>query len=69
MTSLNTTFRANLSAAIESHPDKTWVICERAGYDVSYVRRVLSGARPNPTLLFVESMAGALGVEVLDLLK
>ncbi len=67
--SLNATFRVRLAAAIRSHPDKTLAICQRAGYDPSYVSRVLSGARPNPTLLFVESMAGALGVEVWDLLK
>ncbi len=66
---LNAKFRANLAKTIRKHPDKTLVICQRAGYDPSYVSRVVSGARPNPTLQFVECMAGALGVEVWDLLK
>jgi transcriptional regulator with XRE-family HTH domain len=66
---LNNKFRENLRAAMRAHPDKALTICHRAGYDYSYVRKVLSGARPNPTLQFVDSMAGALGLDPLDLLK
>jgi transcriptional regulator with XRE-family HTH domain len=69
MAGLNAAFRTNLARAIEEHPDKMTAICRRAGYDRNYVRRVVIGARPNPTLLFVECMAGALGVDPLELLK
>lgn len=69
MAGLNDAFRANLRRAMQAHPDKVGVICRRAGYDAGYVRRVITGARANPTLLFVECMATALGVSVADLLK
>lgn len=69
MIMLGNKFRENLRAAMRAHPDKALTICHRAGYDYSYVRKVLCGARPNPTLLFVESMAGALGRDPVELLK
>ena len=69
MAGLNAAFRANLRRAIAAHPDKRAAICQRAGYSVGYVGHVLTGHRPNPTLYFVECMATALGVSVVDLLK
>ena len=69
MAGLNAAFRANLRRAMQAHPDKRMVICRKAGYSEGYVGHVLSGRRPNPTLLFVECMATALGVSVADLLK
>lgn len=66
---LATTFRKNLRAAVKSHPLTTKAISQRAGYDYAYVRKVLSGSMSNPTLLFVESLAGALGIPPTDLFK
>lgn len=66
---LNAVFRANLGRAMQAHPDKVEAICRRAGYSSSYVRRVIAGRKPNPTLLFVECMATALDASVADLLK
>jgi transcriptional regulator with XRE-family HTH domain len=66
---LTAVFRANLGRAMQAHPDKVDAICRRAGYSSSYVRRVITGRRPNPTLSFVECMATALGASVADLLK
>ena len=61
--------RTNLRAAIKAHPLPTKAICFKAGYNYAHVRKVISGARANPTLQFVEAMAGALGVDPLDLMK
>jgi len=69
MAGLSAAFRLNLAGAMRDHPDKQWVICRRAGYSAGYVRRVVIGAKPNPTLYFVECMAAALGVDPLELLK
>lgn len=62
-------FRENLRATIKAHPLPTKAICFKAGYNYAHVRKVISGARANPTLQFVEAMAGALGVDPLDLLR
>lgn len=69
MAGLSAAFRANLRRAIEAHPHTKAAICRKAGYDRGYVRRVITGEKPNPTLLFVECMATALGVSVADMLK
>ena len=66
---LNAAFRANLRRAMDAHPDGVGVISKKAGYSTAYVRRVITGSRPNPTLFFVECMATALGVSVADMLK
>ena len=66
--SLYDTFRRNLADAIALHPGTFQAICDRAGYNRGYVRKVLTNRKVNPTLLFVECMAGALGVDPLDLL-
>lgn len=68
-TGINDVFRTRLRKFMRAHPDKYKVIAERAGYNFSHVRRVLSGERPNPTLYFVECMATALGVSPYELLK
>jgi len=62
------TFRHNLRAAIKAHPLPLKAISHKAGYNYSYIRAVMSGKKANPTLLFVESMAGALEVTPQDLL-
>lgn len=61
-------FRHNLSIAIADYPDTFQSICDRAGYNRGYVRKVLTSVNSNPTLLFVECMAGALDIDPLDLL-
>ena len=66
--SLYDTFRCNLADAIDRHPGTFQAICDRAGYNRGYVRKVLTNKRANPTLLFVECMAGALSIDPLDLL-
>lgn len=68
MTNLYDAFRDNLESAIAGYPGTFVSICKKAGYDRRYVRKVLTKAKANPTLLFVECMAGALGVDPLDLL-
>lgn len=65
---LHVTLRSELNAAIKAHPDTFAAICERAGYSISYARRVLTGEQRNPTLMFVECMATALRKNPLDLL-
>lgn len=67
-TPINLTFRENLAAAIDRHPGSFVSLCHRTGYSASYVRRVLNGERVNPTLFFVECVAGALNVDPLKLL-
>lgn len=67
-TPINLTFRKNLAAAIDRHPGTFVTLCNRTGYSTSYVRRVLNGERVNPTLFFVECIAGALDVDPLELL-
>ena len=62
-------FKENLRAAVKAHPLPTKAICHKAGYNYAYVRKVMSGSRTNPTLQFVESMAGAMGLTAWDLLK
>ena len=66
--SLYDTFRHNLERAIAAHPGTFVSICTKAGYDCGYVRKVLTSKKVNPTLLFVECMAGALDLDPLDLL-
>ncbi len=63
------TFRENLRAAIKAHPLPTKAICFKAGYNYAYVRKVMSGSKTNPTLLFVESMANAMDLTAWDLLR
>lgn len=43
-------------------------IVAESGYSLDYIRRVIRGDQNNPSLLFVEAMAGALGVSVAWLL-
>lgn len=62
-------FRENLRAAIKAHPLSTKAICFKAGYNYAHVRKVMSGAKNNPTLQFVESMANAMDLTAWDLLR
>lgn len=66
---LTETFRANLRAAVKASGQTIKVVSHRAGYDYAYVRKVMSAARTNPTLQFVEALAGALNVQPFELLR
>lgn len=63
------TFRQNLRAAINERGLSVSAVSRRAGYNNDYARKVLSGRKTNPTLQFVEAMAGAVGVVPTDLLN
>lgn len=65
---LSDTFRSNLRSAMRSNRLTGAEISRRAGYSYCYVRKVLAG-RQNPTLLFVECMAEAVGEDVARLLQ
>jgi len=65
---LSAALRENLIAAIARHPDSFRAVCDRAGYDTTYVRRILKGEKHNPTLYFVECLAEAVGEDPLKLL-
>lgn len=60
--------RANLEAAIAEYPGSLASLCSKAGYDPTYVRRIVKGEMQNPTIYFVECMAAALGTDPLELL-
>jgi hypothetical protein len=62
-------FRNALASALDASPETFTAVCKRAGYSTCYVRRILVGAKPNPTLLFVESMAAALDLNPLDMMR
>lgn len=61
-------FRANLRSAMRAHPMTAEQIARRAGYAPAYVRKVLAG-RANPTLLFADCMAQAVGKRLPELLE
>lgn len=63
------TFRDNLRAAVKDRKTSIKVVSYKAGYNYGYVRKVMSGCRTNPTIQFVEALAGALNMNPLDLLK
>jgi len=63
MTGMRPAFRERLRIAMRADPRTQAEIAKKAGYGASHIRRVLSGERPNPTLQFVEVMAGTLGCE------
>ncbi len=67
MRSGSSAFRHNLREAMRSHHLTHDQISRRAGYNVTYVRKVLAG-RYNPTLLFAECMAFAVDKSLIDLL-
>lgn len=67
--SLPSVFCANLRAMVKADPRPMKVIAWRAGYNEKYIRRLMYGIQRNPTLLFVESMAEALGVCPLEMMK
>ena len=65
----NTTFRTNLRTAMKSSPMLIKDICRKAGYDPAYVRKVVSSNKVNPSILFAECMANAVGIKLTDLLQ
>lgn len=67
--SLPATFRANLGAALNADPRPRKAIASVSGYSESYIRRVTTGSKPNPTLSFVECMADTLGLDPIALLR
>lgn len=62
-------FSQNLREAARQRNIPIKALSHRAGYDYDYVRRILSGKKTNPTLQLVEALAGAVGVDPIDLLK
>lgn len=54
------TFCERLKEAIKNDYRSLSQIARDAGYNESYIRRLLNGKRVNPTLFFVENMAGTL---------
>lgn len=66
---LQETFRANLLAAIRRDGRPIKDIARVSGYSESHVRRMIKGHKPNPSLLVVQCLAEALGVEPSDMLK
>lgn len=68
--SLGDTFRANLAYHILRVRREGMLVKQiefKSGYNRRYIQRIISGEQSNPTLLFVESMAIALGVPVNDM--
>lgn len=68
--SLGDTFRSNLAYHILRVRREGMLVKQiefKSGYNRRYIQRIISGEQSNPTLLFVESMAIALGVPVNDM--
>lgn len=69
MSDLNGRFRRNLRMYMKAQRMYQKVLAYKSGYSPAHIRRVLSGERPNTTLLFVQTMADTLGVTTEDLLR
>ena len=65
MTALNERFRNNLIDAVKADGRSLAAIARRSGYDRNYIKRVMTGVRPNPTLQFVQVMSDTLGKELI----
>lgn len=63
------TFRDNFRAAVLADPRPIKAIASAAGYSESHVRRIMHGAKENPTLLFVHCLAQTLGIDPILLLQ
>lgn len=57
MTALGKVFRARLTSAVLSDRRSVPQLAVQSGYSQTHIRAVMDGARPNPTLAFVETMA------------
>lgn len=68
MSSLGTTFRQRLREAMAARSVKVSALAHKSGYSEEHIRRVLNGTRPNPSLMFVECVSGALEISPLTLL-
>jgi hypothetical protein len=66
---ITSTFRSRLKAEIASQNRSIRWLSWRSGYSEEYIRRILTGAKSNPSLLFVECLADSLEVDPLDLLR
>lgn len=64
MSRLGNAFAERLAQAIKADGRTLKAIARHAGYNEGYIRRVITGVRPNPTLEFVEVMAITLGRSV-----
>lgn len=62
-------FRTNFRARVDADPRSVRILADISGYSESYISRVVNGAKPNPTLAFVEAMAVTLNVPLADLLQ
>ena len=62
-------FRANLRARVTDDPRSMRILADVSGYSASYIGRVMAGTMPNPTLLFVETMAATLNTTPTEMLR
>lgn len=65
MSALNERFRINLVQAVEADGRSLAAIARRSGYDRNYIKRVMTGAKPNPTLQFVQVMNDTFGKDLI----
>ena len=68
MSELHRTFCERVAQIAERDGLSLSAIARRAGYDPTYLQATVRGKRHNCTLEYVESIAGALGVDPLWLL-
>ena len=68
MSELHRTFCERVAQVAERDGRPLSVIARRAGYHPTYLQATLRGEKHNCTLQYVESIAGALGVDPLWLL-
>lgn len=66
--SLAVAFRQNMRAQRVARGLSQEALAVTAGYCESYISRVERGSKPNPSLAFVETIAGALGCAPAELL-
>lgn len=65
---MHTTFRERLIRALDTELSIA-ELARRSGYSARHIGAIVNGSRMNPTLAFVEAVAGAIGMDPLDMLK
>lgn len=64
MSTVNITFRERLRLALDRDTRPRKSVASLSGYSEGYIRRVLAGTKPNPTINFAAAMAQVLGVSL-----
>lgn len=64
---LHRKFQARLRQAIDDGHGVT-ALARRSGYSRKHIRAVANGERTNPTLAFVEAIAGVIGMNPIEML-